>query len=67
MALGPWFFAEPEAIIPSLPFPSVVDWRSIAIFAGPLSCIAEVNFTVPNVWGRGRVTGDQEVRTITEK
>lgn len=30
----PVFFADPEAIIPSLPFPSVVDWENIAIFAG---------------------------------
>jgi hypothetical protein len=36
----PVFFAHHRDIIANLPFPNVIDWASIAIFAGSLECIA---------------------------
>jgi hypothetical protein len=35
----PVFFAHKRDIIANLPFPNVIDWASIAIFAGSLECI----------------------------
>jgi hypothetical protein len=50
----PVFFAHQRDIIANLPFPNVIDWASIAIFAGSLECIA-AKWCV----SKSAVTGDE--------
>jgi hypothetical protein len=38
-----FFSSSMRSIAAELPFPNVVDWGSVAIFAGPLGCFAEAN------------------------
>jgi hypothetical protein len=39
----PVFFSSMRSIAAELPFPNVVDWGSVAVFAGPLGCFEEAN------------------------
>jgi hypothetical protein len=50
----PVVFAHHRDIIANLPFPNVIDWASIAIFAGSLECIAAKSCV-----SKSAVTGDE--------